>query len=117
MAHKLLIFLKRKPGTSMTAFRAYYEEKHVPLCLPYMAGPLRYLRRYIEPVEGQAEPDFDVITELWFPDPAMRDGVIAAIKQGRMAPEVIADEELFLDRAKTRVHAVTEHETPLKVAA
>ena len=112
--HKLLIFLKRKPGTSLAEFREHYERRHVPLCLRYMAGPLRYRRRYIEPTEGLPEPDFDVITELWFADAAMRDGVIAAMAADRMPADVIADEERFLDRSKSRFHAVSEVETELE---
>ena len=117
MAYKLLLFLKRKPGTSLAEFRAHYEERHVPLCLPYMAGPVRYLRRYIEPVEAQDEPAFDVVTELWFPNAAMRDAVCRAVQAGHVPPEVLADEERFLDRSKSRAYPVTEHETQLEQAA
>lgn len=112
--HKLLIFLKRKPGMSVEDFRAYYEEKHVPLIMPYMTGPVRYRRSYVDPVEDLSEPEFDVVTELSFTDAKMRDMVLAGMLADQLPAEVIEDEKRFLDRARSRVHAVTEHETPLE---
>jgi hypothetical protein len=115
-SHTLLIFLKRKAGLTTQEFRSYYEERHVPLIMPYMAGPTSYRRRYLDPVEGQAEQDFDVVTELCFADEAMRDMVLAGMIADRLPAEVIEDEMNFIDRSKTRAHAVTEHETSLKAA-
>lgn len=114
--HKLLILLKRKTGLSMAEFRAYYEEQHIPLCMPYMVGPVRYRRFYLDPVEGMPEQEFDVVTELCFADQKMRDMVLAGMAANQLPAEVIADEERFIDRAKSRFHAVTEHETPLEAA-
>lgn len=111
--HKLIILLKRKSGMSLEAFRHHYEERHVPLGMKYMAGPTRYIRQYLDPVDGMAEPECDVITELWFPDEVMRDGVLAAMAKDAMPPDIIADEEQFLDGSKSRFHAVFEHETPI----
>lgn len=112
--HKLLIFLKRKAGTSAEEFRRYYEEQHIPLCLPYMAGPAGYRRYYLEPVEGSTEPEFDVVTELVFTDRAMRDLVVTSLAADRLPAEVIADEKKFIDRARSRFHAVTVCETLLE---
>lgn len=112
--YSLLIFMKRRPGMDRAAFREHYETSHVPLAMKYMRGPVRYRRTYLEPVDGMAEPEFDVVTELGFPTPEMRDRVIAAMKADAMPADVVADEELFLDRSKTRFHAVTEAETELE---
>jgi hypothetical protein len=111
--HKLLLFMKRREGMSLPAFRAYYEEQHMPLCMRYWQGGERYVRRYIEPVEGLPEPEFDVITELWFATRAPVDAIIAAMKDDAMPADVIADENRFIDRSKTRFHAVSEEETEL----
>ncbi len=111
--HKLLIFLKRKPGTSREAFRRYYEEHHVPLCLPYMAGPTGYVRRFLQSHDGQPEPEFDVVTELTFPDARMRDATLAAMSNDAMPADAVADELKFIDRSKTRCWAITECETKL----
>lgn len=111
--HKLLLFMKRKPGLSHAEFRDYYENRHMPLCMKYWQGGERYMRRYIEPVEGMLEPEFDVITELWFKDRAPIDMIIATMKKDAMPADVIADEANVFDRSKTRFHAVSEAETAL----
>jgi hypothetical protein len=110
---KLLMFLKRKPGTSLAEFRAYYEDHHVPLCMKYMAGPVRYLRRFVDHPPGLPELDFDVITEVWFKDRATRDVVIDFNTRDAMPADVIADEHRFLDRTRSRFCAVEECETEL----
>lgn len=111
--HKLLLFMKRKPGLSLAEFRDYYEQRHVPLCMAYMAGPTRYLRRFVEHPAGQPELDFDVMTELWFEGRAMLDTVIDLTRRDAMPADVIADEERFLDRSKSRFCVVDECETDL----
>ncbi len=79
--YKVLIFLKRRPGMTVEAFRTYYEEVHATLCAKYATGTRRYLRRYVEPLPqpltgASEEMDFDVITELWFDDRAIFDTVL-----------------------------------------
>ena len=111
--HKVLMFLKRRADLTPEAFRAYYEDHHVPLCLKYMAGVERYIRRYVDPAPGAPEIDFDVITEVWFRDRAAVDAVLAAATQDVMPDDVIADEMNFLDRAKSRFCAVSESETAM----
>jgi hypothetical protein len=111
--HKLLLFLKRKPGMSPDAFRAWYEDHHVPLAMRYMAGAERYVRRYLEPTPGMPEMDFDVITELWFRDRKTVDTVIGILFRDAMPADVIADELNGFDRSRSRFHAVCECETDL----
>lgn len=111
--HTLLIFLKRKAGLSAAEFQDYYEGHHVPLCLRYMAGPVVYKRRFLTPTAGLPEPDFDVITELGFPDVAMRDIVLSAMTADQMPADVIADELNFIDRDASRFYAADGHETQL----
>ena len=111
--HKLLLFMKRKPGLGLAEFRDDYENRHVALCMPYMQAAERYFRRYLEPVAGEAEPEFDVITELWFTSRAPVDRIIATLQSDAMPADVIADEHRLFDRSKTRFHAVDEAETDL----
>ena len=99
--HRMLIFMKRKPGLTPAAFREHYEQRHIPVCMPYMKGARRYRRHYLEPLAGAAELPFDVITELWFDDRATCEIVAATMARDGMPADVIADEERFLDRAKT----------------
>lgn len=114
---KILIFMKRRPGMTLDAFQDYYETQHVPLCMKYNQGLVRYLRRYItHPVDASGtmhELDYDVVTELWFNDVATRDAALKYAGRGVLPADVIADEEKLFDRPKTRMVAITECETDL----
>jgi uncharacterized protein (TIGR02118 family) len=112
--HKLLLLLKRRPDISPEAFRAYYEGSHAPLCMKYMAGVDRYVRRYLDPAPGTPEPEYDVITEVWFKDRATLDIVLRNAAKDAMPADVIADEARLFDRSKSRFCAVTECETGMR---
>ena len=109
--HKVLLFMKRRKGLSFNAFRAYYEIRHVPLCMTQIGDAQRYIRRYIERRKGEPEPEFDVITELWFAERLSVDGLLKTLRKDDLPADVIADEEKLFDRAKTRAFVVTEAET------
>ena len=109
--HKVLLFMKRRKGLSFNAFRAYYEIRHVPLCIGYVGEARRYVRRYIEHRKGEPEPEFDVITELWFEHRVSVDGLLKTLRKGALPADVIADEDKLFDRSKTRAFVVTEAET------
>lgn len=114
--YKMLIFLKRRPGMSLEEFRDYYENRHVPLCLKYSAGPTRYVRRYIQAMVNQAtgepsEPEFDVITEIWFTDRKAMDIALKYAGRGILPPDVLEDEQRVFDRSKSRFTWVVEVET------
>jgi uncharacterized protein (TIGR02118 family) len=111
--HKLLIFARRRAGMSREDFRDYYENRHVPLALNYSAGLKHYVRRYLEPTPGIAEPDFDVVTELWFADRATVDAVLGVMARDAMPADVIADEHNLFDRSSFRFYAVHDCETDL----
>ena len=108
---KILIFLKRRPGMSMEAFQRYYEEVHVPLCLKYITGVSRYMRRFLDPLPNAEtgkleELPFDVITELWFEDEAVFRGTVEYLSTRVMPDEVIEDEKNVFDRTKSRIATV-----------
>lgn len=113
--YKLVIFMKRRPGLTIEAFRDYYENRHVPLCSRYMMGVTHYVRRYIQPLPDPSgvpiEMDYDVITEVWFEDRAIFDAVLAAAAADAMPEDVKRDEEQLFDRAKARFTTVIEIET------
>jgi EthD domain len=115
---KILIFMKRRPGMSLSEFRDYYENEHVPLCMKYNRGLKRYMRRYIDhPFDSNTgvvnEMDFDVVTELWFADAATRDSALKYAGRGILPQDVIDDEEKLFDRSRNRMVAITEYETAL----
>lgn len=55
--------------------------------------------------------DFDVMTELGFPDRAAFLAWMAQLSGPEAGPQVAADEAKFLDRLRTRAYVVDEHVT------
>jgi uncharacterized protein (TIGR02118 family) len=112
--YKILLFMKRRPDLSVEEFRAYYENRHVPLCQKYMSGVDRYIRRFINPQPhpetGSCDDLFDVMTELWFADEASFKGTLAYLTTTIMAEEIIEDEKNLFDRTSFRIATVAECE-------
>jgi uncharacterized protein (TIGR02118 family) len=113
--YKVFGFLKKRDGISMDEFIDYYENNHIPLILSLALTPLVYKRRYVADAskltEGGASVDFDVMTELGFPD---REAFLAWM--GKLfgpdaGDQVAADEARFLDRSRTRAYVVDERVT------
>lgn len=114
---KILLFMKRRPGISVEAFREYYETRHAPLAEKYSSGVSRYIRRYIDP---QPHPETgawadapDVITELWFEDEKIYRGTLAYITSSLMPEEIIEDEKNLFDRSSFRIATVIECESEM----
>jgi len=55
--------------------------------------------------------DFDVVTELGFPDRAAFLAWMAQLSGPGVGEQVAADEAKFLDRSRTRAYVVEEHVT------
>jgi hypothetical protein len=112
--YKMLILIKRRPGMPFEEFRDYYEQRHCKFGVDMAAtvGMCRYTRRYLEPISG-GEFDYDVLTECWFDDRAKFEAVIGAMAKGQLSPEIVQDEQRFMDRSKTRFFTVTERESDL----
>jgi uncharacterized protein (TIGR02118 family) len=116
--YKILLFMKRRPGMSVEAFRDYYENRHVPLALKYSSAVRRYIRRFINPLPHPEtgpcdEPAFDVITELWFDDKASFEGTVQYITTTIMPDDIVEDEKNLFDRTSFRIATVTEFETDM----
>ncbi len=108
---KVFGFLAKREDLETQAFIDYYENHHVPLVLSLAPTPTIYKRNYL--VRGDEfnrekdSIDFDVITELVFPD---RDAFVDWIE--KLSVEAIgADEERFLDRSRTRAYVIEERVT------
>jgi uncharacterized protein (TIGR02118 family) len=113
--YRIFAFLTKRHDISVSAFKEYYENSHIPLILSLAPSPVIYKRRYLNRdqkfTESGAPVDFDVMTELVFPD---REAFVAWM--GKLAaPEngdrVAVDEAVFLDRSRTRAYVVDEHIT------
>lgn len=120
--YKILLFMKRRPGMTVEAFRDYYENHHAPLSERYSNGISRYIRRYLEPQShpetGPAdEQPFDVITELWFKDEATFKGTLRYITTTVMPDEIIEDEKNLFDRTSFKIATVVECESSFNAVA
>ena len=69
---KVFGFLTKRAGMETRDFIDYYEKRHIPLICSLAPTPIVYKRRYLMRDEklttGGGEVDFDVMTELVFPD-------------------------------------------------
>jgi hypothetical protein len=116
---KMIGLLKRKPGMSTEAFRDYYESKHRLIGEKYLKDhACRYSRRYLTPLlrsaaGREADTEYDVVLEVWYPDQAAYDASIARLGLPEVAAEIAEDEERFLDRPKNRFFTIEERESEI----
>jgi ketosteroid isomerase-like protein len=114
---KVMQLLKRRPGMTLEEFIERYESEHVPLAEKNITTLRRYARHYLHPTshviatdDEVREPEYDVITELWYDD---RESYERSQEGLRAKPDVIAavvaDEERLFDRARSRTVYVEEH--------
>ena len=112
---KVFAFLTKKQDLDTQAFIDYYENNHVPLICTLAPAPLVYKRNYL--VRGDElnieddSIDFDVVTELVFPDRAAYLAWAALIFKPGTAEQVVADEQRFLNRERTRAYVIEERKT------
>jgi hypothetical protein len=108
-------FLTKRDGLEMRAFIDYYENHHLPLICSLAPTPIVYKRRYIvrgeELTKDGGAVDFDVMTEIGFPDRDTFLAWMARLSGPGAGEQVAADEAKFLDRSRTRAYVVEEHVT------
>ena len=118
---KVFAYLSKKQGIDTQGFIDYYENHHVPLVLSLAPAPPVYKRNYVvrgdeltvdyfgmHRREDEDTIDFDVVTELAFPDRTTFNDWT-----GKLGVDAIGvDEERFLDRSRTRACVIEERVTP-----
>lgn len=104
---KVIVFVRRKAGTTPEAFRAHYESTHAPLAMANMTGLSRYVRNYPQAMPGQPAPEHDCITEMWF-ESADALATTMAWMRSEDAKIIAADEDLFMDRSSMTAILVDE---------
>ena len=115
-----MLLLKRHPSLSMAEFIERYESVHVPAVLKNATKLRRYERHYLHPgrhvIFGDevAEPEYDVLTELWYDDMAALDEQQEWLRShpDRVAA-VIEDEESLFDRTRSRLVFVEDRVSEL----
>jgi len=115
---KAMVLLKRKPGMSMQDFIDHYETRHAPLGVKYQTRMKRYIRHFLHPapypLDGvKLEPEYDVLTELWFDDRRSYDEGMALMTAEEANRVLSEDEQRFLDLSKSRLAFIEEHESRL----
>jgi hypothetical protein len=112
---KIFAFLTKRQDIETQAFIDHYETNHVPLICALAPPPIVYKRNYL--VKGDEfnreddTIDFDVVTELVFPDRAAYQAWSAAVGTGAAGRQVAADESTFLDQSRTRAYVIDERVT------
>lgn len=115
---KVVTTLRKKIGMSTEDFRGYYESHHRLIGEKYLDEfALRYMRRYLDPLpdaNGQlAEPEFDVLLEIWFADMDVFQACGARLSEPEVAEEIARDEEQLFDRNQKRSYLVEECESKM----
>ncbi|WP_219895000.1 EthD domain-containing protein [Aquisediminimonas profunda] len=113
---KMICHFKRKPGMTLEEMKDRYENGHVPFMLEMCPPVMDYRRNYriedgkFDPFEdgSTAEPDYDVITEVWFRNREEFEAMAEFVSRPDIAPVIIADEEQFMDRSASRMALVEE---------
>jgi uncharacterized protein (TIGR02118 family) len=119
---KTIAFLKARAGLSREDFIRYYETRHAPLILSIAPQVCDYRRNFLVTqgaivAPGAAALDFDVVTELWYPDRSAFAAAMAAFTDPENAARIAADEENVFDRSRTRFFVVEEHSSPIGAPA
>jgi uncharacterized protein (TIGR02118 family) len=111
---KVIALLTKKADLSRDDFIKYYETKHVPLIRRVLPQLQEYRRNYVDPngafvAPGMSAPDFDVVTEFWFPDRAALEAALATYTGSPVGETIRRDEENFLNRSKMSFFIVDEY--------
>jgi hypothetical protein len=98
---RVLAFLKRRPDVARDAFRAHYEEVHVPTALPVVGRSVRhYVRHHLrEELHGRA--GFDCLTALEYADEAAMQALLTRLA-GPEGEAIRRDELTFMDKPENR---------------
>jgi hypothetical protein len=112
---KLMVFLKRKNGSTLEEFKEHYENVHAVLGARYFDGLLVDFSRYYPgkmiafPSDWQqidsmkeAESDYDAISVYTFRDEASYNEYNRKMRDPAIGGVLVKDEEKFLDRSKCR---------------
>ena len=106
---KVVVFIRKLPGTDRAHLRDYYENHHAPLVNRLLPFYCLYRRNYFdEPVRsGPLDIDYDVVTELGFSTKADYDAWLDALSDPEILRQIREDERNFIEQGATRMVLVT----------
>ncbi|WP_340317421.1 EthD domain-containing protein [Rhizorhabdus argentea] len=120
---KVMWLMKRKVGTSMEDLIRHYENVHCELGTNLWTEkgfrPVKYIRRYLHPLAGlvpsergeAARASHDVAMEMWFRSKRDFEVFLGFFESDEIMSIFIEDELKFLDRERTEIFMLEEHET------
>lgn len=113
MMAKLIALMRLRKDIDFREARRLYEEEHVPLVMRLMPMLRDYRRNYLDPASahippGQAAPDFDVVTELWFDSAQDLASFQRQMREGDEGRILRADSARFLIAGTTRTFEADE---------
>jgi EthD domain len=113
---KMIVFNRRKEGVSMEAYRAHYENVHVPLIRSLFPTVGLYRRNYVDRERtalternaqaAAANTEFDSVTEAFFEDWAAFEAFRDKNSEPAVREQILADERNFLDVSAIRRYVV-----------
>ena len=118
--HKLILLIKRKPGTTKEQFREHYENTHAPLAKKVMPKLAAYKRTFLQPLfetenggesfdlsQSTAALDYDVCTEFfWKTEEDMQEAF--EFMRSPAGQVLVEDEMRFMDRDSMSFYLGTE---------
>lgn len=116
---KLVNLLKRNPGMSLEEFIDYYENVHRKIGEKYISKyALNYVRRFLRPIPKSIFPEemvrnYDVITELWFPDQKALEGCFAELATPEAKAELEEATAKLFDLDNMHFFIAEEYESDL----
>lgn len=115
---KIVILIKKKNGMSREDFIHHYETSHSVIG-KRLLGHLwvKYVRNYPrglmehQPEDTSVDDSYDAVTEIWLKDEAAMEEMGRIINEPENNKLILADEEKFQERLKTRLLIVDEIDT------
>jgi len=96
IAIRQLCLIGRRPDMAPDEFMEYYENNHVPLAEKHLTSIAAYARYF---VQGVADPEFDVITEICFASAEDHASFMATLGDPAIGEMFARDEEKLFDRS------------------
>jgi uncharacterized protein (TIGR02118 family) len=114
----MVALLKRRSGMSMQEFIEYYEKRHAVLARELLPELRDYRRNYVMhvgPRSNAVDPDFDVITEMYFDDAAAAQAMYDRLRSDTvLARRMQEDEAALFDCGRFVILALDERVSPAR---
>ena len=102
---KVLTLINRKAGIPVGEFQHYWLTRH-PLVVTRLPGIRRYVQSHVLPeTYATREPVYDGMAEVWADDTDS----LRAMTKSAVHPDLVADEERFIDRARMAIIVTDDH--------